>query len=199
MQIIEESAEIIKNGGVVAFPTETVYGLAASAFDKNAVARIYEIKGRPKNNPMQIMVPSLEDAMQIGEFNASAKILAEKFWPGALTIVVKKKPESKIVEEVSAGNQGTIGIRIPNHELAMKLLLAAGTPLATTSANLSGENATTNSDEVEKIFSGKVDMIIKGAPSKIGVASTVVDMSGAEIKILREGSISAKDILAAIS
>lgn len=195
---ISLAAEHINQGKVIAFPTETVYGLAADAINEEAINRIYQIKGRDSSTPMQVMVKDYQNAQQIGVFNENAEKLANKFWPGALTIIVERKDNGLVSPIVSRG-RSTIGIRIPDHEIALDLLKEFSKALATTSANISGEDSLLNAKDISKTFGEKIDFIIDGGVSDIGIASTVVDCTTSEVKILREGAISEDQVLEAIS
>lgn len=184
---ISQAAEILKQGGIVAFPTDTVYGLGAICTDEEAVKKIFAAKGRDEGKPLSILVSSIEQAEKIAlEIPEKAKRLMEKYWPGALTVVLKKRPE--ISETVSAGKD-TIGIRMPNSPMTVSLLEAAGMPLAAPSANTSGKRSSVSAEDVICDLNGKVDMILDGGICPVGISSTVVDLTGDEPVILREGTI----------
>ena len=185
---ILQAVETLKNGGVILLPTETVYGIAVDARNKSAVEKIYEIKNRDYSKPLQVMVASLEEAKKIAEFNSKALELAKKYWPGALTIILKLKPDY-LANNFNKINE-TVGIRIPNHPMAIEILRHANFPLAVTSANISGENAHVIYEEAKKNFAGKLDMFIDGGESEIGISSTVIDITDeSNLKIVRKGSI----------
>lgn len=189
---IKKAAEIIKNGGLVAVPTETVYGLAGSGLDEIAVNNIYEVKGRPAIKPLSLMVPDA-GAMEkyCLEEPEQARILAEKFWPGPLTIVLKAK--ENIPSIVLAGGD-TVGLRCPDHPLTLELLRECELPLAAPSANPSGAESPKNAETVLEYFSSKIDAVIDGGPCGIGLESTIIDMSKAPYKILRQGALPAVEI-----
>ncbi len=183
--------EILQNGGLVAFPTDTVYGLGAIAFDGKAVESIYAAKERPVEKAIPVLLADPVDMNQIAaEVPWMAKQLAAKFWPGALTILVPKR--SDLPEAISANS--TVGVRIPDHPMARKLLMAAG-PLATTSANLSGKPNPLQSAQVFDQLSGRIPLILDGGDTPGGYPSTVVDCSGSEPLIIRKGPISLEQIL----
>lgn len=166
-------------------PTDTVYGIGADPFDFDAVARLFELKGRPPDRPVGVLVGSIEQAREIGQIEGAARVLAERHWPGALTLVVTPK----VVMADWVGHQvlRTLGIRVPDHPIALELLAASG-PLAVTSANISGGPESMSDDEARAIFGGLVSVYVPGkAPG--GEASTVLDVSGAEPTVLREGPV----------
>ena len=184
---ISQAAEILKQGGIVAFPTDTVYGLGAICTDEEAVKKIFAAKGRDEGKPLSILVSSIEQAEKIAlEIPEKARRLMTKYWPGALTIVLRKRPE--ISDIVSAGKD-TIGIRMPDSRMTVALLEAAGMPLAAPSANTSGKRSSVSADDVICDLSGKVDMILDGGICPVGISSTVVDLTGEKPLILREGVI----------
>ena len=190
------AAEIICAGGLVAVPTETVYGLAGNGMDEKAVEKIYEVKGRPAIKPLSLMVASPEE---IGRFAVdvpdAAKALAEKFWPGPLTIVLKANPN--IPEIVRAGGD-TIGLRCPDHALTLKALREAGVPFAAPSANLSGAPSPKTAGDVLKVFDGVIDAVIDGGACTLGRESTILDMSKKPYRVLRQGALPEESILDAL-
>ena len=189
---IETAAEIIKNGGVVAIPTETVYGLAANAYDENAVNKIFIAKGRPQDNPLIVHTCNLDMTKQIvDDFSVDAKKLAQKFWPGPLTIILKRG--RKIPSSVSAGLD-TVAVRMPSNQVARKLIEVSGLPLAAPSANLSGSPSPTTAEHVLKDLDGKIDAVIMSEPCIVGVESTVVTLAGHPYKILRPGFVTHEEI-----
>jgi L-threonylcarbamoyladenylate synthase len=189
---ISKAAQIIKTDGLVAFPTETVYGLGANALSPAAVKKIYAAKGRPSDNPMIVHIGRASDIGQLTPtLSADIVSLIENFWPGPLTLVVKKKPE---VPDVTTGGLDTVAIRMPDHATALKLIDAAGCPIAAPSANLSGKPSPTKTVHVVKDLTGKIDAIIEGADCKVGIESTVLDVSGEIPTILRPGVITPEDI-----
>lgn len=189
---IREAGEIIKNGGLVAFPTETVYGLGASAYDESAAAKIYAAKGRPSDNPLIVHIcdkSRIEDiAEQIPE---AAQRVIDKFMPGPITIILKKK--NIIPSGVTAGLD-TVAIRFPAHETAQNLIRAAGVPIAAPSANLSGKPSPTKAEHVINDMSGRIDAIIDGGVCSVGVESTIVDFTGEKPVILRPGGVTYNDL-----
>lgn len=194
---IDEVVAILQGGGVIICPTETVYGLIAAADNEAAIARIYQIKGRDDHQPMQVLVPSLEVAENLAKFSPEACTVAKAFWPGALTIIVPRRDEAAIAERPSAGT-GTLGLRRSAHPMVQAILEQAGIPLAASSANLAGEPNPVRFDGISTEVSGQVDSVIDGGACNVGMASTVVDMSG-ELKILREGKISKNQLLDALN
>ncbi len=184
---IQQAGEVLKQGGIVAFPTDTVYGLGAVCTNDEAVQKIFAAKGRDEGKPLSILVASVEQAEQIAlEIPEKARRLMKKYWPGALTLVLKKRPE--ISDKVSAGRE-TIGLRMPDSRVAVKLLEAAGIPLAAPSANASGKRSSVSAEDVIADLAGRVDMILDGGRCPVGISSTVVDLTGESPVILREGSI----------
>ncbi len=188
---IEEAAAIIKNGGLVGMPTETVYGLAANALDGAAIAKIYEAKGRPQFNPLIIHCASAEEAAQYVVMDECARTLAQKFWPGPLTMILPRVDGCKVSELAGAGLP-TLGARVPNHPVALKLIKSAGVPLAAPSANVSGTISPTTPQHVADSLGDKVDIILAAGACKVGLESTVLDV--ASLAILRPGAITAEDI-----
>lgn len=186
------AAEIICAGGLVAVPTETVYGLAGNGMDEKAVEKIYEVKGRPAIKPLSLMVASPEEigryAVDVPE---AAKALAEKFWPGPLTIVLKANPD--IPEIVRAGGD-TIGLRCPDHALTLQALREAGVPFAAPSANLSGAPSPKTAGDVLKVFDGVIDAVIDGGACTLGRESTILDMSKKPYRVLRQGALPEESI-----
>ena len=190
---IIEAAHIIKSGGLVAFPTETVYGLGANSLNGEAVARIFEAKGRPSFNPLISHVLSAEEADEYGIMNEQARALAHNFWPGPLTMILPKRAASGVSDLVTAGLD-TIALRVPAHKAARALIKACGCPLAAPSANASGQVSPTSPAHVSESLGERVDMILAGGSAQVGLESTVVDLSGSQPVILRPGSITAEDI-----
>ena len=193
---IQAAGEVLKQGGIVAFPTDTVYGLGAVFDDEKAVRKIFAAKGREEKKPLSILVADsaqveLLSEIKSGEMAQKAERLMKKFWPGALTLIFQKKPG--IPDAVTAGGE-TIGIRMPDMELTRELIRAAGKPLAAPSANTSGKRSSVSAREVLEDLDGKIDMVIDGGTCPVGVASTVVDMTGETPVILREGVITAEMI-----
>lgn len=191
---INEAGKLIRNGGLVAFPTETVYGLGASAFDADAAKKIYAAKGRPSDNPLIVHIC---DKAQIADIAAeipnAAQIVIDKFMPGPVTIILKKK--SVVPNDVTAGLD-TVAIRFPAHETAQRLIAAAGVPIAAPSANLSGKPSPTKAKHVIKDMTGRIDAIIDGGDCNVGVESTIVDFTGERPVILRPGGVTYDDLKA---
>lgn len=191
---IEKAAEIIKLGGIVAFPTETVYGLGANAFNEKAVAKIFLAKGRPSDNPLIVHISSSQDdilGMITRDIPAIAGILIKKFWPGALTLILKKR---KIIPNIVSGGLDTVAVRMPNNKTALKLIETAGTPIAAPSANISGRPSGTDAQTVFEDFGNNIDLILDGGPTKIGVESTVIDLTVSPPTILRQGGVTVEEI-----
>ena len=189
---IKVAAEILKDNGVVAFPTETVYGLGANACSKEAVTKIYTIKKRPSFNPLIIHVSSYEMAKEYGVFNDLAKKLTQKYWPGPLTIVVEKK-KSDIVEAATASLE-TIALRCPSNIIALDLIRELNKPIAAPSANISGRLTCTNPEDVSGKLKSRIDALVDGGKSELGLESTVVDCSVETPCILRLGNITVEEI-----
>ena len=187
---IPRALEVLDHGGLVAFPTDTVYGLGALAFDATAVESIYSAKDRPVEKAIPILIGGPEDLDKVtADIPPIAARLATRFWPGPLTLVVPKHPD--LPDVVSAGP--TVGVRVPDHPMARELLRAAG-PMAVTSANISGEGNPRTAGEVHRQLSGRIPLILDGGETPGGVPSTVVNCMGTEPVILREGPITLKDI-----
>ena len=188
-----QPANVIKSGGIVVFPTETVYGIGANGLNENAVKRLYEVKQRPFNKPISLLVNSIDMINEIAKDITELEYdLMRKFFPGPLTIILKKKD---IVPNIVTANSNTVGVRMPANETALKLIEYAGVPIATPSANISGKPSVTNLKEVMEEFDEKVDYYIDGGPSKIGIASTIVQVIDEVPHILRQGSISKEEIM----
>lgn len=192
----DELVGIMRGGGLIAVPTETVYGLAGNGLDEKAVAEIYEVKGRPEVKPLSLMV---HDAASMERYCENvppqAYTLAKKFWPGPLTIVMKAKP--CVPEIVRAGGE-TVGLRCPDHPLTLELLEKSGVPFAAPSANPSGEPSPKNADSVLKYFDGKIDSVLDGGECGIGCESTLIDLSRTPYRILRQGALPADEIADAL-
>ena len=184
---IKAAGEILAAGGLVAIPTETVYGLAANALDEAAAAKIYEAKGRPSDNPLIVHIAELSmmDNL-VSEIPETALKLAEAFWPGPLTMIL---PKSDAVPHGTTGGLETVAIRMPSHPVARKLILKSGIPLAAPSANTSGRPSPTRAEHVFEDLNGKIDMILDDGPVGIGIESTIIDLSGDIPMILRPGYI----------
>ncbi|CAN5277031.1 L-threonylcarbamoyladenylate synthase [soil metagenome] len=196
-QEFTRAAGILAAGGLVAFPTETVYGLGADATRDHAVARLYAAKGRPSFNPLIVHIPDPGAAREIGAFDARASRLAEAFWPGALTLVLPRRPGCGVSLLVSAGLPA-IALRIPDHPVAQALLRAFGKPLAAPSANLSGRMSPTTANHVRDGLGSRVDLVLDGGPTAIGLESTIVGLTGSHPTLLRPGGIARGDIEAVL-
>ena len=187
-EAVAEAARLILAGEPVAVPTETVYGLAADATNAEAVARIYQAKGRPSFNPLIVHVPDLAAAEKIGEFGPQARDLAERHWPGPLTLVVPLREGTGIASIVTAGLP-TIGLRVPSHPAMQALLRAVGRPLAAPSANASGAISPTRAEHVLKSLGGRIPLIIDGGATERGLESTIVAATDGGLRLLRPGPI----------
>ncbi len=192
----KRAAELLRAGEVVALPTETVYGLAANALDERAVARIFEIKGRPAHNPIIVHVADRALAQRcVAHWNESADQLADAFWPGPLTIVLPRSPT--IPDLVTAGGD-TVGVRWPSHPFIQAVIRECGFPLAAPSANLSNQVSPTNAEHVQKSLGAKIPLIVDGGQSQVGIESTVVDVSTQPARLLRPGMIHEESLLAVL-
>ena len=190
---IHAAVDVLRRGGLVAFPTETVYGLGADAANAEALARLYHVKGRPADHPVIVhvaAVAALDDvATAVSE---EARRLAEAFWPGPLTLVVRRRPGR--VADAATGGRPTVGVRVPDHPMALALLDAFGGAIAAPSANRFGRVSPTTAAHVRADLGVDVDIVLDGGPSHVGVESTIVDVSGAEPLILRVGGIAEADL-----
>ena len=190
---MDKAAALLKAGSLIAFPTETVYGLGADATNVLAVAKVYETKRRPSFNPLIVHVPNLESAMQFGEFNHISKTLASKYWPGPLTLVLPRRTSSALSRLACAGLD-TVALRVPSHETALNLLRSHGGPLVAPSANPSGLLSPTTALHVEAGLGNLIPMTIDGGPCQLGIESTVVGCFSNNSYLLRPGAIPAADI-----
>jgi L-threonylcarbamoyladenylate synthase len=189
---IREAAEVIKNGGLVVFPTDTVYGLGTNALLPKAVKNIYRLKKRPANKPIILLVASTKEAGKLaGEISPAAKKLMARFWPGPLTIIFKPSSLGSLV----TGGLKTISLRIPDNKIALGLIKEAGVPLATTSANISGEKSIASALAAGSDIKNKVDIIIDGGKSRLGIESTIVDSTVFPPLLIREGYIKKNQIM----
>jgi L-threonylcarbamoyladenylate synthase len=194
---IAEAGRLLRAGRLVALPTETVYGLAGDATDERAVAAIFAAKGRPRFNPLIIHYAEAADARHDAVFNETADVLARRFWPGPLTLVLPRAPNCRISLLASAGLD-TVAVRVPAHDVARAVIRAAGHPLAAPSANASGAVSPTSATHVAESLGDKASLILDGGPCRVGVESTVVDLSGPAPAILRPGGLTQEEIEAAI-
>lgn len=193
-QEIQKAAEIIRSGGLVVFPTETVYGLGANALDAAAVKKIYALKGRPMTSPLIVHVASIERARELAaEWSEEADELAHEYWPGPLTLVVPKKVV--IPDEVTAGLP-TVGLRMPRHPVALELLRAAGVPIAAPSANRFTQLSPTTAEHVREAFGDETPFLLDGGPCEVGLESTVVAVTKDGLEVLRPGMALVEDAVA---
>jgi L-threonylcarbamoyladenylate synthase len=187
-----EAAAVIRDGGLVAFPTETVYGLGADVFNESAIARIFEAKGRPADNPLIAHIGEVGQVeLLASEINAQAKRFIDAFFPSPLTIVLPKRSE---VPLIATANLQTIGVRMPDHSLALEFLKECGTPVAAPSANISGRPSPTTWQAVLEDLDGRIDCILKGEATDVGLESTVVDCTSSVPLILRKGAITLEQL-----
>lgn len=191
-EAIGVAARILAEGGLVAFPTDTVYGVGAHAFQANAVERIYTAKIRPRDKAIPILLARAEDVDLVAETASDiVQFLAKRFWPGGLTLVLPKK--ASVPDVVSAGGP-TVAVRVPDHPVVQALITALGAPLAATSANLSGHTSPVTAQEVEVELGGRIELILDGGRCPGGVPSTVLDLTTNPPIILRAGAITAEEI-----
>jgi L-threonylcarbamoyladenylate synthase len=189
---ILESITILKGGGLVVFPTETVYGLGANALDRVAVAGIFKAKGRPASNPVIVHVANTAKVSELAEINETAEAMIKAFWPGALTVVLPRKP---IVPDIVTAGGNTVAVRMPDHPIALRLLLESGLALAAPSANHSESLSPTRAQHAADSLGDQIDLILDGGPCRVGLESTVLDVTCNPPRILRPGMITANDIL----
>jgi L-threonylcarbamoyladenylate synthase len=194
---IARAAEILRRGGLVAFPTETVYGLGGDATDDRAVAAIFDAKGRPKFNPLIVHVPDAAAAFALGVATDTAHKLSAAFWPGPLTLVMQRATSCPVSLLASAG-LNSLAVRVPRHPVAQALLRAAGRPLAAPSANRSGKVSPTTAQHVADSLGNRVELILDGGACPVGIESTVVDVSNPSPILLRHGGVTQEDIEAVI-
>ncbi|MDR2610267.1 MAG: threonylcarbamoyl-AMP synthase [Clostridiales Family XIII bacterium] len=196
MARVREAARILADGGLVAFPTETVYGLGANALDEDAVRRVYAAKGRPSDNPMIVHIARASDiSLLSGSITPDAVRLADRFWPGPLTMIFEKNAQ---VPATVTGGLATVAVRLPDCPAAEELIRAAGVPVAAPSANISGSPSPTKAEHVIRDLDGKVDCILAGPDCRIGIESTVADLTSDKPTVLRPGIISAYDLSIAL-
>ncbi|MGB9929441.1 MAG: L-threonylcarbamoyladenylate synthase [Methanosarcina sp.] len=190
--VLEKAAEILRNGGTVAFPTETVYGLGADGLNPYAVGKIFKAKKRPPGNPLSLLVYSMEDVQKVAKnIPEKALKLMDNFWPGPLTIILEK---NDVVPGITSGNLLSIGVRMPDHKIPLELIRRTGTPLAAPSANLSGKPSPTLAGHVIADLSGSIDAILDGGETAIGLESTVIDITVEPPLVLRPGAIGISDL-----
>jgi L-threonylcarbamoyladenylate synthase len=189
---VRRAAEILRAGGLVAFPTETVYGLGADASNPKAVARLYAVKGRPPGHPVIVHFASAQEAFQWGTgISQEARKLAGKFWPGPLTLILKRSEKAK---DFVTGAQPSVGLRVPSHPVAQELLRAFGGGVAAPSANRFGRVSPTTAAHVREDLGGDVDLVLEGGASEVGIESTIVDLSGGAAVLLRPGGVSREQL-----
>ncbi len=188
---IEETAAVLRGGGLVAFPTETVYGLGADATDARAVAAVFAAKDRPRFNPLIVHVAGLDAARRLVRFDERAEALAAAFWPGPLTLALPRQADCGVSLLASAGGS-SLAVRWPRHAVAQRLLDAVGRPVVAPSANPAGRVSPTTAAHVARWLEGKVAIILDGGPCSVGIESTVVDLTGARARLLRPGGIDAE-------
>lgn len=189
----EIAAEIIKNGGLVAIPTETVYGLGANGLDETAVAKIFEAKGRPQDNPLILHVDSPERILEFAHHIPQAAFdLAESFWPGPLTIIL---PAKEFIPKRTTGGLSTVGLRCPDCDVTREIIRLAGVPVAAPSANISGKPSTTTAQHVLHDHDGKIDAVVDGGSCRVGVESTIVDLTERRPRLLRPGGIGPEQLI----
>ncbi len=191
-QQIEQAIDILKGGGVVAFPTDTVYGLGASAFIDHAVERVYRVKGRPRHLPLPLLVSSVSEIEMVAHpVSDMAWCLVQRFLPGGLTVVLPKAPS---LSTIAVAGGESVAVRIPNHPIPLSLVHGLGAPITGTSANRSGDISPRTADEVYRQLGDRIDLVIDGGGCSEGVESTVLDLTSQIPRILREGAISRDEI-----
>ena len=187
LRLIDEAAAVLREGGLCAFPTETVYGLGGNALNPEASAKIYAAKGRPSDNPLIAHISCLEEIGPLtSNFGSDARILAERFWPGPMTMVL---PKTELVPKTTTGGLDTVAVRMPSHPVARELIRRAGVPVAAPSANLSGRPSPTTAAHCMEDLNGRVEMILDGGSCQIGVESTIVDVTCEPPMLLRPGAV----------
>ncbi len=192
LEELKEPAKVIRNGGIVIFPTETVYGIGTNGFDEKSIKKIYELKRRDSNKPISLLVSNMEMVEMVAKDISDLEYkLMRKFWPGPFTIILKKK---SIVPDILTSNGDTVGVRMPSGEIAKKLIEYAEVPIAAPSANISGKPSGIDINDIMKDFEGKVDCIIDNGISELGVASTIVKVVDNIPYVLREGIITKEQI-----
>ena len=193
---IEKAAGVLRDGGLVAFPTETVYGLGADASDPAAVSRIFQAKGRPPTHPLIVHVAGAEHLDGwVEKVPEPARLLAEQFWPGPLTLVLRRGPRASLA---ATGGLETVGVRVPDHPVALALLSAFGGGAAAPSANRFGSVSPTTADHVRAELGDAVDFVLDGGPCQVGVESTIVDATGDTLSVLRPGGVAREDLEAVL-
>ena len=194
---IEEAVRLLRGEGVVAFPTDTLYGLGADAFSCNAVHRVFDIKGRPSEMALPLLLGSIEDLKVVAtDISKAAWALVDRFWPGALTLVLQKSPR---VSYLVTGGRDSVAVRMPNHQVPLSLVRELGRPITGTSANISGGPDPNTPGDVRRSLGEKVDYVVDGGPVAGGISSTIVDLTGAGPILLRPGAISHESLQAVCS
>ena len=194
---IEEAVSVLRWEGVVAFPTDTLYGLGADAFSVKAVSRIFEIKVRPRDMALPLLLGNIHDLKIVAiEIPEAAWSLVRRFWPGALTLVLRKSPQ---VPYVVTGGKDSVAVRMPNHQVPLSIIRELGRPITGTSANISGGPDPTTPGDVRKLMGKKVDYVVDGGPVTGGIPSTIIDFTGAEPTLARPGAISHESLQAVCS
>ena len=188
---LTKAANIIKNGGIIIYPTDTLYGIGCNPFDPKAIKKLIKLKKR-SDKPLPILCSDLNHAQNLVHLGEIGKKLAAKFWPGGLTIIAKSIADNLPRELI--GNSGGIGVRVPNHEGALKIISRCGGKLIATSANISGNETLETPEKIRQIFNDKFDVLIYGNNKPSGVQSTVVDVVSGKVKIIREGAVSSKEL-----
>ena len=183
--VIEQAARLVEAGRIIVYPTDTIYGVGTNALNSAAVVRIFEVKQRPFGQPLPVAVESIEMANRLATVTGEARKLMEVFWPGALTLVLNKKPV--VPDEVTAGRRG-LALRAPNHRVPLKIIGSSRLPLIATSANLHGAASCKDAQDVVRQIGDRVDLILDGG-STVGTASTILDLTGARPKVLRQGPV----------
>jgi L-threonylcarbamoyladenylate synthase len=192
-KLIMKAVKVIQEGQVIAFPTDTVYGLAADSSNFKAVDQIFRIKGRPLERPLILMVAEPEDLKKVVvSVPRKAWQLIARYWPGPLTLIL---PRAESTLSIICAGKETIGVRCPDNNISRVLIKRAGVPLATTSANISGQPSAKTAEEVKKQLNGKIPLIINGGPTRIGIESTIVDLTESPGRILREGAIKKEELV----
>ncbi len=185
---IRQAGSVIRQGGLVAFPTDTVYGLGVDAFNETAISQVYKVKKRDRKKPLSILISKEEELHDlVTKIPEPAKVLMEKFWPGPLTLIL---PASNRLSKLLTANSGTIGVRIPDNKIALALIRESGVPITSPSANISGHPDPKSQEDVLRELGGEIDLVIDSGPSDSGLSSTVADLTGESLNILREGKIS---------
>jgi len=195
LETVGKAADIVKKGGVVAYPTDTVYGLGCDPTKPDAVRRLIQIKGERKK-PLPILGDAIESLEKVAILTYEAGLLAKKFWPGALTIILTKKP---FLPDIIAMGSSSLGVRIPNHKIALQLIGLSGGLLVGTSANLSGSKPPIDAEGVAKQIGNKVDLILDGGRTPLAKESTVISLIGGKLRVIRVGPVSESDIKSALT